>query len=147
MPLYYNKTRGPLPLELRSGSRVVAPKSAIDIAPEDEGSASVVRYVRKGFLVPPRHRPAAVVPVVVAPKPVPAPAPKPAPAPAPKPAAVPAPAPAPKLPEPKAVVAEAKSEMKPSPVAVPPLFGEKESAEDTEEQPTKSSKSSTRSRR
>lgn len=56
MPLYYNKTRGPLPLEMPSGSTVVSAKSFIDIAREDEGCGSVVRAVRKGFLIAPVQR-------------------------------------------------------------------------------------------
>ncbi len=76
MPRYYNPKRGPLPLELNyAGSTLVPPKSYIEIAREDEGSASVVKYVRKGLLVPPKLRPApapkpvAVAPVAVAPEP------------------------------------------------------------------------------
>ena len=57
MPKYYNKLRSPLPLQLPSGSTVVKPKSFIDISRSDEGCSSVVRYVKKGFLVPPRTRP------------------------------------------------------------------------------------------
>lgn len=57
MPRYYNKTRGPLPLELPSGSTVVSAKSYIDIARSDEGCAAVTRYVKKGLLKPPTIRP------------------------------------------------------------------------------------------
>lgn len=57
MPKYYNKLRSPLPLQLPSGSRIAPPKSYVDISISDEGCSSVVRYVKKGFLVPPRIRP------------------------------------------------------------------------------------------
>jgi hypothetical protein len=137
MPIYFNRTRGPLPLELRSGSCVVPPKGSIDIAPADEGSASVVRYVKKGLLIPPRIRPAP------APKPAPAPAPKepkaapvaPKPEPKPEPKPTPAPVPPPPVPKTEPVKAEDKetsvTEVK---------------AEDKETTTKKSSKS-TRSRR
>jgi hypothetical protein len=80
MPRYYNPKRGPLPLELNhAGSTIVPAKSFVEIAREDEGSASVVKYVRKGLLVPPKLRPTpkpvAVAPVVAAPTPAPKPDP------------------------------------------------------------------------
>lgn len=77
MPRYYNKTRGPLPLSLTSGSTVVAAKSYVELSREDEGCASVVRYVKKDMLVPPKFR--AELSPVIATAPVSAPAPAPAP--------------------------------------------------------------------
>ena len=78
MPRYYNPKRGPLPLELNyAGSTIVPAKSYIEIAREDEGSASVVRYVKKGLLIPPKIRPAPP------PKPVAVPVAEPAPEPDP----------------------------------------------------------------
>lgn len=67
MPRYYNKTRGPLPLELPSGSTVVTAKTYIDIARDEEGCGSVVRAVRKGFLVAPAQRTEVVETVQAAP--------------------------------------------------------------------------------
>jgi len=82
MPRYYNKTRGPLPLSLSSGSTVVAAKSYVELSREDEGCASVVRYVKKNMLVPPKFRMELSPPTpVIAPAPAPVPAPAPAPAP------------------------------------------------------------------
>ena len=78
MPRYYNAKRGPLPLELSHGGSTVVPgKSYIEIAREDEGSASVVRAVKKGMLKPPKIRPvlepkSVAAPVVVAAAPEPA---------------------------------------------------------------------------
>jgi len=86
MPRYYNKTRGPLPLSLPSGSTVAPAKGYIEIAREDEGCASVVRYVKKGLLAPPKLRAKAPVPT---PAPVKVPTPiiksEPTPAPLPEP--------------------------------------------------------------
>ena len=76
MPLYYNKTRGPLPLSLPSGSTVVAPKSFIDISRTDEGCSSVAKYVKKGLLVAPKLRPVSEPVAAVDPAPAP-PAPEP----------------------------------------------------------------------
>jgi hypothetical protein len=90
MPRYYNKTRGPLPLSLPSGTTVVAAKSFIDIDRKDEGCSSVAKYVKKGFLAPPKRRPA------------------------------PAPAPAPEKPEPAPVVAVASPEPEPAEPASEP---------------------------
>lgn len=149
MPIYFNRTRGPLPLELRSGSRVVPPKGSIDISPEDEGSASVVRYVKKGFLIAPRIRPP-VEPKKAPQKPEPTPAPAPKAAPAPKPAAKPAPAPKAEIKP--APAPELKPEPEPKAAPPPPKEEEKVSfdlpaeAENESEEPKKSSKP-TRSRR
>ena len=63
MGRYYNKTRGPLGLSLVSGkSTSVPPKTWIEIDPSDEGSPSVINYLRKGFLhrAPDRPRPSEV---------------------------------------------------------------------------------------
>ena len=78
MPQYYNAKRGPLPLELNhAGSTVVSGKSFIEIAREDEGSASVVRAVNKGLLKRPKivSQPMSVAAPVVAPAPDPQPEP------------------------------------------------------------------------
>lgn len=49
---YYNSTRGPLPATLVDGSAVsFSPKSWLYITPENEGSASIVKLLEKGFLV------------------------------------------------------------------------------------------------
>ena len=51
MANYYNKTRTPLAVALlRGGSVVLAPKQWVSIAIEDEGSGSLLSYVRKGFV-------------------------------------------------------------------------------------------------
>lgn len=76
MPRYYNKTRSPLPLELPSGSRIAPAKSYVEIPLAEEGCASVVRSVKKGFLVPPLLRPeVAAAPAPSKPKHKPKPAP------------------------------------------------------------------------
>jgi hypothetical protein len=52
MSRYYNATRGPLALALPSGKSLsIPPKKWVEIVPGDEGSASLVALVRKGFLV------------------------------------------------------------------------------------------------
>lgn len=52
MTRYYNTTRGPLALPLRSGATVsIPPKQWVDIDPSDESSAQVIQYKSKGFLV------------------------------------------------------------------------------------------------
>lgn len=52
MARYYNKNRGPLPVQLRSGKSVSIPgKGWVTIDPEDEGSADVLMYVRRGALI------------------------------------------------------------------------------------------------
>jgi hypothetical protein len=51
MGRYYNKTRGPLGLSLLSGKAAsVPPKTWVELDPADEGSPSVINYIRKGFL-------------------------------------------------------------------------------------------------
>jgi len=77
---YYNKTRGPLALNLRKGtSIVVMPRTWVEISPKDESTAGVIRAVKKGQL----HK----RPVRPEPEPVPEAVPQAAPAPEPVPEA------------------------------------------------------------
>lgn len=76
MANYYNTTRGPISVSLSSGKEMsIPPKSWIEIDRADEGSASLVSMVSKGFLV---RSAVADAPAAPAPAPVPAPAPAPA---------------------------------------------------------------------
>jgi hypothetical protein len=52
MGLYYNKTRGPINIELAPGiSGVISPKQWLEIESEYEGASSLIRLVKKGVLV------------------------------------------------------------------------------------------------
>lgn len=49
---YYNTTRGPLSVTLQDGSAcAISPKSWIYVAPGNENSASISKFVQKGYLV------------------------------------------------------------------------------------------------
>lgn len=49
---YYNTTRTPISVTLRSGgSTSIGPKTWCYLSPEDEGTSSLATSVRKGFLV------------------------------------------------------------------------------------------------
>ena len=75
MASYFNKTRGPLTVSLRTGEpSIVGPKKTLTVTPEQDRSASILSRVRKGLLIPLKEK---------APKPAPAPVPEPAPEPAP----------------------------------------------------------------
>jgi len=51
MARYYNKTRSPISASLRDGgSAYFPPKKWVTLTKEQEGSAAVVEYVRKGIL-------------------------------------------------------------------------------------------------
>ena len=76
MPKYYNRTRGPLPVTLRTGeSAMVPPKSELVVTPEQDRSASILSRVRKKLLVPLKDEPT--------PQPEPEPVPEPEPTPEP----------------------------------------------------------------
>ena len=65
MASYFNKTRGPVNVSLRDGTpQFVGPKATVDIAPEDDGSASLHAAVRRGLLIRLKEK---------APRPAPAP--------------------------------------------------------------------------
>jgi len=82
MASYFNKTRGPVTVSLRTGeSALVGPKKVLTVTPEQDRSASLLSRVRKGLLIPLKDK---------APKAAPEPAPEPAPAPEPVPAEEPA---------------------------------------------------------
>jgi hypothetical protein len=52
MAKYYNRSRGPLNVPLRSGNSLsIPPKSWVEIPLKDEGSERVITYLRKGYLV------------------------------------------------------------------------------------------------
>lgn len=64
MARYFNKTRGPLTVSLRTGEpALVGPKKYLVVTPEQDRSPSILSRVRKGLLVPVKEK---------APKPVPA---------------------------------------------------------------------------
>ncbi len=66
MVRYYNRTRGPLAVTLASGKSVaVAPKSWLEIAPEEDGSASLMTHLSKGHLVRAAVQPVLDAPVAV----------------------------------------------------------------------------------
>lgn len=79
MASYFNKTRGPITVSLRTGEpAVVGPKQVLHVTPEQDRSASLLSRVKKGLLVEIKDKP---------PKPTPATAPEPKPVPASKPPA------------------------------------------------------------
>lgn len=77
MPKFYNRTKGPLAIELTGGRSVlVAPKKTISLPVGEPVTSSLAEMVRKGFLVlrpvdDVVEAPAAPVEAVVAPEPTP----------------------------------------------------------------------------
>lgn len=65
---YFNKTRGPITVSLKTGeSAMVPPKGTLDVTIEQDGSASLHAMVRRGLLVRLKTPPQTVVPSVVVP--------------------------------------------------------------------------------
>lgn len=65
MARYFNRTRGPVAVALKTGeSTIVKPKGTLIVTPEQDGSASLHAKVRKGILVRLEEKPAPAPPVV-----------------------------------------------------------------------------------
>jgi len=66
MARYFNRTRGPVAVALKTGeSTIVRPKGTLIVSSEQDGSASLHAKVRKGILVRLEEKPAPAPPVVV----------------------------------------------------------------------------------
>ena len=66
MARYFNRTRGPVAVALKTGeSTIVRPKGTLIVTPEQDGSASLHAKVRKKILVRLEEKPASPVPLVV----------------------------------------------------------------------------------
>lgn len=72
MASYFNKTRGPITVSLRTGEPVViGPKQTLHVTPEQDRSASLLSRVKKGLLVQIKSAQPSTIPATAAPtKPV-----------------------------------------------------------------------------
>jgi hypothetical protein len=68
MASYFNKTRGPITVSLRTGEpAIVGPKQTLCVTPEQDRSASLLSRVKKGLLVLVPDAPAKPKPAVAPP--------------------------------------------------------------------------------